>query len=99
MQDQNIVAVILAAGRGTRMQDPRPKVLVPVCGKPMLHWVLKATRAAGVQDSVLVLSENLQEFGGFLGKQENIQYVVQKKRNGTAGAIACTSPFFKVLKT
>src|SRR3954467_12515752 len=41
--------VILAAGEGTRMRSSLPKVLHPICGRPMLHWPLAAARAAGAQ--------------------------------------------------
>ncbi len=36
------VAVVLAAGKGTRMKSDLPKVLVPVCGRPMIEYVLDA---------------------------------------------------------
>ena len=39
--------LIMAAGRGTRMRSALPKVLHPVCGKPMLGWVVDAAREAG----------------------------------------------------
>jgi bifunctional UDP-N-acetylglucosamine pyrophosphorylase/glucosamine-1-phosphate N-acetyltransferase len=39
--------LIMAAGHGTRMRSSLPKVLHPVCGRPMLHWVIDAARRAG----------------------------------------------------
>ena len=39
--------LVMAAGRGTRMRSSLPKVLHPVCGRPMLHWVAAAAREAG----------------------------------------------------
>ncbi len=39
--------LIMAAGHGTRMRSSVPKVLHPICGRPMLHWVIDAARAAG----------------------------------------------------
>ena len=53
MPDQ-LTVVIMAAGHGTRMQSQLPKVLHPVCGRPMLHWVIAAARAAGATDVVCV---------------------------------------------
>ena len=50
-------AIILAAGRGSRMQgltDERPKCLVELRGKPLLHWQLDALRSAGIDDIALV---------------------------------------------
>jgi bifunctional UDP-N-acetylglucosamine pyrophosphorylase/glucosamine-1-phosphate N-acetyltransferase len=53
MADQ-LTVVIMAAGQGTRMKSQLPKVLHPVCGKPMLHWVADAARGAGATDVVCV---------------------------------------------
>ncbi|MGZ4201360.1 MAG: bifunctional UDP-N-acetylglucosamine diphosphorylase/glucosamine-1-phosphate N-acetyltransferase GlmU [Thermoleophilaceae bacterium] len=39
--------LIMAAGHGTRMRSSLAKVLHPVCGRPMLHWVIEAAREAG----------------------------------------------------
>ena len=51
------VAVILAAGRGSRMNDLTntiPKCLLPLAGKPLLHWQLEALRAAGMKRIAVV---------------------------------------------
>ncbi|MGV2336962.1 MAG UNVERIFIED_CONTAM: NTP transferase domain-containing protein [Planctomycetaceae bacterium] len=45
------IAVVLAAGRSTRMKSDVPKVLHPVCGRPMIEYVLDAARSAGPQNS------------------------------------------------
>lgn len=47
-------ALILAAGRGTRMRSALPKVLHPLCGRPMLGWVLNAAQGAGLTPVVVV---------------------------------------------
>jgi bifunctional UDP-N-acetylglucosamine pyrophosphorylase / glucosamine-1-phosphate N-acetyltransferase len=46
--------VIMAAGQGTRMKSTVPKVLHPVCGQPMVDWVIDAARGAGARDVVVV---------------------------------------------
>src|SRR5919204_73622 len=46
--------LIMAAGHGTRMRSAAPKVLHPVCGRPMIHWVIEAARAAGAGRVVCV---------------------------------------------
>ena len=53
MPDQ-LTVVIMAAGHGTRMKSQLAKVLHPVCGQPMVHWVIGAARAAGATDVVCV---------------------------------------------
>jgi bifunctional UDP-N-acetylglucosamine pyrophosphorylase/glucosamine-1-phosphate N-acetyltransferase len=49
-----LTALIMAAGQGTRMRSGLPKVLHPVCGVPMVHWVIAAARAAGADRVVCV---------------------------------------------
>src|SRR3954470_14544586 len=49
-----LTALIMAAGHGTRMYSSLPKVLHPVCGAPMLHWVVEAAQQAGAQRVVCV---------------------------------------------
>src|SRR3954467_706558 len=46
--------LIMAAGRGTRMRSELPKVLHPVCGRPMVEWVIDAAREAGASRVVCV---------------------------------------------
>jgi len=49
-----LAAVVLAAGKGTRMRSERPKVLHAVAGKPMVDWVLDAAAGAGADPMVVV---------------------------------------------
>ncbi|MCP4939567.1 MAG: NTP transferase domain-containing protein, partial [Phycisphaeraceae bacterium] len=51
----SVDAIILAAGKGTRMQSDLPKVMHEVGGRPMLHWVIDACRAAGADRIVVVV--------------------------------------------
>src|SRR4051812_49762752 len=48
------VAVILAAGQGTRMRSAVPKVLHPICGRPMALWPVHAALEAGAERGVVV---------------------------------------------
>src|SRR3954447_18731103 len=47
--------LVMAAGHGTRMRSQTPKVLHPVCGRPMLHWTIAAAQEAGAARVVVVL--------------------------------------------
>ncbi|TAM90001.1 bifunctional UDP-N-acetylglucosamine diphosphorylase/glucosamine-1-phosphate N-acetyltransferase GlmU, partial [bacterium] len=53
-------ALVLAAGKGTRMKSALPKVLHPICGEPMLAHVLRALRDAGIDDVTVVASPELR---------------------------------------
>jgi UDP-N-acetylmuramoyl-L-alanyl-D-glutamate--2,6-diaminopimelate ligase len=54
--DRKISAVILAAGKGTRMQSHYPKVIQEICGRPMIAYTLENLRSAGIADIVTVVS-------------------------------------------
>ena len=47
--------LIMAAGRGTRMRSRLPKVLHPLCGRPLMLWPVEAAREAGAERIVVVL--------------------------------------------
>lgn len=80
-----LAAVILAAGKGTRMKSERPKVVHEVCGRPMIEHVLCALQQAGVQEVVTVT--------GFGGEQvarlvrDRSRVARQSEQLGTAHAL------------
>jgi len=85
-------AVILAAGKGTRMlplTETRPKPMQEVSGKNLIEWKLAALPEA-IRDVVIVVGyqgEQIREFFGDMWHGRSIRYVVQEKLNGTAGAL------------
>lgn len=83
---KNVIAVILAAGRGTRMKSDRPKVMHEILGLPMISYVVDSAKAAGVKTIVLVTgfgSLEVQEF--FKGTE--VKTVLQKKLLGSGDAV------------
>jgi UDP-N-acetylglucosamine diphosphorylase/glucosamine-1-phosphate N-acetyltransferase len=92
--------VILAAGEGNRMHPltfTRPKVMLPLAGKPILEWNLMNARAAGLKEFIFVVSyksEMVREYFSD-GKHWNVKitYVNQGKAMGTAHAIGITETF------
>lgn len=81
------MAVVLAAGKGTRMKSDLPKVLVPVAGRPMITYVLDALRAAGIQDILLVVGYRADLVRSTLDDQPGLTFVDQTEQLGTGHAV------------
>jgi bifunctional UDP-N-acetylglucosamine pyrophosphorylase / glucosamine-1-phosphate N-acetyltransferase len=90
---KNIAAIILAAGKGTRMKSDLPKVLHAVCGRPMLGYVLDLVASLKMKKTVTVLGFKADAVRAFVGNAS--QTVVQKKLLGTADAVKEALPFLK----
>lgn len=95
-------AVILAAGRGTRLQpltDTIPKAMVPINGRPQLEILLEQVKSVGVTD-VLIIVHYLKEkiinhFGDGSKFGLKIKYAEQKEMKGTANAVSYAESFVK----
>ena len=77
-------AVILAAGKGTRMRSSLPKVLHPICGVPMVLWAVRAAQAAGAERIVVVGGPDRALEGEL---PEGVAIAVQERADGTGGAL------------
>lgn len=82
-------AVILAAGKSTRMKSDLPKVLHEVCGRVMLRYVVDACREAGVDRIVVVVGHGKEEVIKRFSDQDDIVWVEQKEQKGTGHAVLC----------
>jgi bifunctional UDP-N-acetylglucosamine pyrophosphorylase/glucosamine-1-phosphate N-acetyltransferase len=78
-----IRAIVLAAGKGTRMKSARTKVLHEICGRPMLWYVIRALRAAGIEEILVVANDELQDEIGAFG----VESVLQEEQLGTGHAV------------
>lgn len=81
-----LLGLALAAGRGTRMRSSRPKILHPVCGRPLLWHALQTMREAGAVRSVVVLGEAEAEVRAALAGLDP-EIVRQPEPLGTAHAV------------
>jgi len=93
---KNIAVVILAAGKSTRMKSGTPKVLHPICGRPMLEYVLDLVRSLKAKKTVIVLGYKHEEVRKYSGP--GVTAVVQKKLLGTADAVKAALPALKGFK-
>lgn len=83
----SVVAVVLAAGKGTRMRSTLPKPLVPLAGRAIVLRLIDTLQAAGVDDIVVVVGHGADEVRAAL--PPGVRTVMQAVRNGTAGAVDC----------
>ncbi|HYM99250.1 MAG TPA: NTP transferase domain-containing protein [Aestuariivirgaceae bacterium] len=81
------VAVVLAAGMGTRMKSDLPKVLCPVLGRPMIEFVLDALEAAGVRRMIGVIGYRADDVRSALATRINVEFALQTERLGTGHAV------------
>ena len=84
-------AVVLAAGRGTRMRSSRAKVLHELCGQPLVAWVLRAVRPLVDRIVVVVGHEREAVAAAVRAAQPDAAIVVQHAQEGTGHALACAA--------
>ena len=92
----NLRALILAAGKGTRMRSNKPKVLHEVSCKPMLAHTIDACLGAGIKNIFVVLGYKKEIIKKILPK--GIKIIYQKKQLGTADAIKSARKSFDNFK-
>lgn len=94
MTTKALSAVILAAGKGTRMYSDLPKVLHTVAGKPMVKHVIDTAHQLGAKNVHLIYGH-----GGELMREclayEQVNWVLQTEQLGTAHAVQQAAPFFQ----
>jgi len=88
INDMRGTAIILAAGKGTRMNSELPKVLHKVCGRCMLGYVVDACRAAGCDRIIIVIGHEAEMVRSVLsGEDRDITWVEQTEQLGTGHAV------------
>jgi bifunctional UDP-N-acetylglucosamine pyrophosphorylase/glucosamine-1-phosphate N-acetyltransferase len=85
MPSTRAVALILAAGRSTRMKSKLPKALHPLLGKPLLRHAAEAVQEAGAARVVLVVGHQADQVREAMGTE--FEYVLQAEQNGTGHAV------------
>jgi glucose-1-phosphate thymidylyltransferase len=88
-------AVILAAGEGHRLRPftvSKPKAMLPIADKPILHYVIESLAQNGIRNIVLIVGYKKERVFEYLGSGQefgvDVIYVTQEKRLGTAHALA-----------
>ncbi|HET6887431.1 MAG TPA: sugar phosphate nucleotidyltransferase [Candidatus Udaeobacter sp.] len=93
-------AVILAAGRGTRMRELTndvPKPMIKVRGKPVLQHIIEGLRDAGIRDLLIVVGYHAEAVRNFFGDGSRhnvaIQYATQRVQDGTGRVVDLARDF------
>src|SRR5258707_7263160 len=86
----------MAAGEGTRMRSTTPKMLHPVCGRPMVAWPILAAREAGAGRVAAIVSPGRDISAGL---PDGVETVEQPQPDGTGGAIRAALPMIEDAET
>ena len=81
------LAIVLAAGKGTRMKSDLPKVLFPALGRPLIEYVLDALDGCGIDRIVVVVGYEADLIKQALAGRENVEFALQAEQNGTGHAV------------
>lgn len=93
---RDVACIILAAGRSTRMKSAVPKVLHPICGRPMLSYILDLVKDLRINKVSVVLGYRYPEVAKLI--KPAIKIVIQKRLLGTADAVKKALPTLKNFK-
>jgi len=88
---ENVAAIVLAAGKGTRMKSGLVKVLHPIAGRPMIDWPLEAARTTGASPIVMVVGHQADAVQKRFDGQPDIRCALQSEQLGTGHAVACAA--------
>jgi bifunctional UDP-N-acetylglucosamine pyrophosphorylase / glucosamine-1-phosphate N-acetyltransferase len=80
-------AIVLAAGKGTRMKSELPKVLMPICGRPMIEYVLDALAEGGVNRVIAVVGYRAELVRDTINGRAGVQFALQTEQLGTGHAV------------
>src|SRR4030067_3411417 len=90
----NLSVVILAAGRGKRMNSRKPKVLHEILGRPMLRYTLDAVKPLKPQNLIVVIGNGAEEVRNKIDDKD-VSFVIQKELLGTGDALAAAQKLLK----
>ena len=96
MTQNSVLAIVLAAGKGTRMKSDIPKVMHAIAGAPMLVHVLNAAKGAAVGEICVVVGPGMDEVAGAAKSADpQIQVFTQAEQRGTADAVKAAQGAFE----
>lgn len=87
MSPRGLGAIILAAGKGTRMKSDLPKVMHAALGRPMVAWVIDAAKEAGADGVILVIGHGADLVRGAFAGDAALRFAMQMPQLGTGHAV------------
>ena len=84
----NLAAIILAAGKGTRMKSELVKVMHPLAGMPLVAWPVKTARETGATSIVIVVGHQAEKVRDYFAGETDILFACQEEQLGTGHAVA-----------
>jgi len=94
--NKNVAVIILAAGKGERMKSETPKALHPICGRPMLAYVLDLVKELKVNKTITVLGHKHEQVRPLLNPGTKV--IIQQRLLGTADAVKKAQGLLKGFK-
>lgn len=91
------LVLVMAAGEGTRMRSSLPKMLHPVCGRPMVAWPIEAAREATGAEWIVAIDSPKQN--SVPGLPDKVRIVTQPEPDGTGGAVRAALPLIEEAET
>ena len=91
--ENNVMAIILAAGKGTRMKSKKSKLVQKIYGKEIVKRAVENAQKAGVKDIVAVVGYMKEEVMNVLG--DNVKYAFQEEMLGTGHAVIQATEYLK----
>jgi bifunctional UDP-N-acetylglucosamine pyrophosphorylase/glucosamine-1-phosphate N-acetyltransferase len=85
---ENLTAIVLAAGKGTRMRSTLPKVMHHLLGKPLLSWVLDVIQKMDIERVLVVIGHGKDVVESYV-QRRGLVTVLQQEQKGTGHAVAC----------
>ncbi len=92
MTNKPLAIIILAAGKGTRMNSDHPKVMHELAGRPMINWLIDTCESLKPEKIVIVTGPDMPDLEAASKPHTT---VIQEVRDGTGGAVKCAMPALK----
>jgi UDP-N-acetylglucosamine diphosphorylase/glucosamine-1-phosphate N-acetyltransferase len=92
--DRRLSVIIMAAGKGTRMKSDLAKVLHPLCGRAMIHYVITTAQELHPDPIIVLVGHQKEQVRAELA-DSGVSFAVQEPQLGTGHAILCALPLLE----